>query len=316
MADLEKLVKLGHLKSLAEKAKANDDILSGRIDTLEGSSHSHSNASVLNGISSELVEKWTAAEPNVLTGVKVNNVALEAADKIVNIAIATGTTDGAIDVNGAAIAVYGLKAMAFKESVSEEELAVALAQKINAKADAADVSELTQKVTTLVGQDATKSVRAIAAEEVAKLVAENPDESLDTIEKIAAWIQSHPDEAADMNVAIQALQAKVVLGEDDEGTEYATVKEYVEAVVEGAIEDADLSNYVRKEDGKRLMEETEGTKLAGISAGATKTASSSNNGKIMIDDVEVTVYTEPADVLHGSIATDGEVDEVLEEIWD
>lgn len=71
-----------------------------------------------------------------------------------------------------------------------------------------------EKVTTLVGEDANKSVRAIANEELAKqLIAEGAQESLDTLAEIAAWIQEHPGDAAAMNEAIVALQNKVDTGD-------------------------------------------------------------------------------------------------------
>lgn len=60
-------------------------------------------------------------------------------------------------------------------------------------------------VDTLVGEDANKSVRTIANEELAKqLIAENADEALDSLKEIADWIQAHPSEASAMNTAIQA----------------------------------------------------------------------------------------------------------------
>lgn len=81
------------------------------------------------------------------------------------------------------------------------------------------------KVTTLVGSDTGKSVRAIAAEELAaQLVADGAAESLDTLEEIAAWIQSHPGDAAEMNEAIVALQNKVDTGDQ-------TVSAYVTAAI-------------------------------------------------------------------------------------
>lgn len=313
--DPEALTRLKHLKSLADKVKAGDDALSERIDSLESSTHSHSNQSVLNGITAELVEKWGKGEANVLEGVKVNDTALDIADKIVNLAITTGESNGTIKVNGAAVAVYGLKALAYKANVSEAELAAALAQKINGKADAADVTELTQKVTTLVGSDASKSVRAIAAEEMAKLIAENPDSSLDSIEEIAAWIQKHPKDAAAMNAAIKALQDKLVLGENGSSGEYATVKAYVEAAISAAVGTIDLSKYVEKKDGERLMTTAEGDKLAGIAVGATKVEKSNTNGNVKVNGTEVVVYTEPGDVIHGSIATDTEVADMLKEVF-
>lgn len=86
------------------------------------------------------------------------------------------------------------------------------------------------KVDTLIGSDVSKSVRTIANEELAaQLIPANAQESLDTLGEIAAWIQSHPGDAATMNSAISALQTKTTLGNDpDTGVEYTTVKGYVD----------------------------------------------------------------------------------------
>lgn len=77
-----------------------------------------------------------------------------------------------------------------------------------------DDTALAGRVTTLEGDDAGKSVRTIANEELAKqLIAEDAKESLDTLAEIAAWIQDHPDDASAMNEAIVALQNKVDTGD-------------------------------------------------------------------------------------------------------
>ena len=75
------------------------------------------------------------------------------------------------------------------------------------------------------------------------------------------------------------------------------------------------SDFVAAEAGKRLMTNAEGTKLGGIAEGATKVEASTANGKVKINGTEVTVYTEPADVVHGAIATDTEVTEMLNEVF-
>ena len=80
------------------------------------------------------------------------------------------------------------------------------------------------KITTLVGDDASKSARAIAAEEVAKIV-DGADSSYDTLKEIADWISSHKTDAGAMNSAILALEA-IVDGIGGEG-EKATVVAYV-----------------------------------------------------------------------------------------
>lgn len=69
------------------------------------------------------------------------------------------------------------------------------------------VDAVSDKVTTLIGDDASKSARTIANEELTKqLIPENAKESLDTLQEIAAWIQQHPDDASAMNTAIKSLQ--------------------------------------------------------------------------------------------------------------
>jgi len=86
------------------------------------------------------------------------------------------------------------------------------------------------KVDTLIGSDTNKSVRTIANEELAaQLIPENAAADLNELHEIAAWIQSHPGDAATMNAAITDLQTKTTLGNDPKtGEEYTTVKGYVD----------------------------------------------------------------------------------------
>lgn len=75
---------------------------------------------------------------------------------------------------------------------------------------ATDVSALQATVKTLVGEDSDKSVRAIAAEEVAKIVGDAP-EAYDTLTEIANWIQSHPDDVTALNNKITTIEGNVTL---------------------------------------------------------------------------------------------------------
>ena len=75
------------------------------------------------------------------------------------------------------------------------------------------------------------------------------------------------------------------------------------------------ADFVAAEAGKRLMTDAEGEKLKGISAGATKTAASETNGHITIDGVDTTVYTEPSDMIHGTVASDSDVTAMLTEVF-
>ena len=97
-----------------------------------------------------------------------------------------------------------------------------------------DDTALAGRVSTLEGEDAGKSVRAIANEELAKqLIADDAQESLDTLAEIAAWIQEHPEDAAAMNEAITALQNKVDTGDK-------TVSAYVTDAIASKANQADL----------------------------------------------------------------------------
>lgn len=134
--------------------------------------------------------------------------------------------------------VEALGALAQKDKVSQADLDEALAALIAGKAEQSALDEVSGKVTTLVGEDAGKSVRTIANEELTKqLVPEAAQESLDTLAEIAAWIQAHPGDAAAMNAAIEALQVKVDTGDQ-------TVSAYVAA----AIAALNIGDYAKAAD--------------------------------------------------------------------
>lgn len=92
------------------------------------------------------------------------------------------------------------------------------------------------KITTLVGTDANKSVRAIANEELAaQLIPGNAKDSLDTLGEIAAWIQNHPDDASAMNKKITDLTTKVgAIPTTGTGANSATVVAYAAALAADA----------------------------------------------------------------------------------
>ena len=239
--DTTKLVKLAALKALAEKVNSD-----------------YTKKTDFDALNEQVQGLVTAGgEPNVLTSVKVNGVALAIAEKAVDILIATGTANGTLAVNGANIAVKGLAALAYKAQVSESDLDSALTAVLAAKAAKADVD-------TLIGSDTGKSVRTIANEELAaQLIPESAQESLDTLAEIAAWIQEHPDDAATMNAAITKLNG-IVAGIGGEEDDYATVI----AAIEGKISATQSAIY------------------AAITAGDT-------NGHLKVNGTDVTVYTHP-----------------------
>lgn len=183
-------------------------------------------------------------QANVLEGVKVNGTALAIADKMVDILVATGSENGTISVNGANVAVAGLQALAFKAQVSEADLDAALKAVLDAKASGADLTALAGRVstaegklTTLIGEDADKSVRAISAEEVAKIVNGAP-EAYDTLKELADWLSTHGTDAAAMNSSIAQNKADItaltnLVGSLPEGVTSTTVVDYIAEAIAG-----------------------------------------------------------------------------------
>lgn len=195
-------------------------------------------------------------EPNVLVGVKVNGTALAIAEKMVDILIATGATNGTLAVNGTDVAVKGLAALAYKAQVSESDLDAALKAVLDAKASGADLA-------TLIGEDTGKSARTIANEELAKqLIPEGAQESLDTLTEIAAWIQSHPNDAATMNAAITKLNG-IVAGIGGESDDYATVMAAIEAKITEAINGIEIATDTEVEEMLNEVFGTAGTDEGG-----------------------------------------------------
>ena len=203
--------------------------------------------------------------------------------------------------------IDGLGSLAGKSEVAYDDLAAALKALIDGKADGS-------VVTTLVGEDTGKSVRAISAEEVAKIVA-GADANYDTLKEIADWIMSDTTGATKMANDITRLDAILAgIGGD---SEYATVVAYVEAMIAAlgiadyaktADVNAELAKKVDKVDGSRLMTNAEGTKLAGIAEGAQVNVIE----KIKVNGVEQTVTDKAVDIKvpTGALA---DLDEVAEE---
>lgn len=80
----------------------------------------------------------------------------------------------------------------------------------NAAAIEAHKAAVDDKVTTLIGSDADKSVRTIANEELAaQLLSGKADADFKTLQELATWLEDHPEDASAMNAAIEALQTKV-----------------------------------------------------------------------------------------------------------
>ena len=311
--DVTKLTQLAHLKSLAEKVaaecatKTELQALSSKIDGLVSA----------------------GGEANVLEGVKVNGTALSIAEKMVDILIASGTTNGTISVNNADVAVKGLAALAYKAQVSQSDLDSALNAVIVAKAEQSAVTSLQGEITTLKGSGEGSVKKAIddAINQFATNVSD--DDVVNSFKELVDWAAEHGSEAAEMSAGIQenktAIQSiKTLIGTLPEEAVSDNVVDYIaEAIAAIGIGDyvksstmtAELAKKVDKVEGSRLMTNDEGTKLSGIAANATKVEKSNTNGNVKINGSEIVVYTLPGDVVRGSIASGSEVSEMLNEVF-
>lgn len=194
------LVKVGQAKKLGQNVNA-------RLLALEG----------------------VGAQANVIEGLKVNDTNVVLVNKIANLVFATGTTNGTFKVNDIEIAVKGLAALAYKSEISANDLAAALKTQIDTA---------TSDLTTLKGSGEGSVSKAItdALDDFATKISD--DGTVNTLKELVDWVAAHGPEAAQMAANITALQTKTELGthqvDDGEGgqktVQYATVKEYVEAV--------------------------------------------------------------------------------------
>lgn len=206
----------------------------------------------IEGVVYDLYVKTSAAlvQYDDTTTVAAKVAAVEA---VANKAKADLATLMGTDASKSISAMIDEKVNALKAALTNEADASSLAGKIKANAAAAAAAKsaaddeatrakgaektLTDglaaantKLTTLIGGDASKSARTIAAEEIAKqLIPENASESLDSLKEIAAWIQSHPGEASAMNAKITALETKTGTIDDKSADLVTYVKNQVAA---------------------------------------------------------------------------------------
>lgn len=292
----------------------------------------------------------SGGEPNILNGVKVNGAVLAIASKMVDILIASGSTNGTIKVNNIDVAVKGLAALAYKAEVSEADLASALKTVINSKAAQSDVTALQTAINTLNGTG-TGSVQKTVDDAINAFATKvSNDGIVNTVKEFIDWVAEHGGEASAMAGGIAQNKTDIsnlakLIGTLPSGATSTTIVAYIAEAIAAlnigdyaktsamntAIANA-IANYYNKteinsllagyvtKDGSKVLSTNDYTtneknKLAGIATGATKVEASSSNGNIKINGAETIVYTEPSDVIHGTWATDTEVNSMLTEIF-
>lgn len=110
-------------------------------------------------------------------------------------------------------------------TVEEGETVVGMIAK-NTEAIEAHKTSIDGVVTTLVGDDANKSVRTIANEELAaQLLSGEAEADFKTLQELATWLENHPEDVATINLNITNLQKLV--GTLPEGATSADVVGYI-----------------------------------------------------------------------------------------
>ena len=109
------------------------------------------------------------------------------------------------------------------------------------------VQELDGILDTLVGADTDKSVRAIAIEVlVEQLLADGNTENFETLQQLAAWLADHPEEAAEMNLAIQQNSAAISSIQDSVNKHTTTIESLQERLNSLSSEEGGLLSQAKE----------------------------------------------------------------------
>lgn len=188
----------------AKYAKKTDvTALSGRVKTLEDA----------------------GVQANVIEGVKVNGALLTLTNKIADILVAEGATNGTIKVNGVDVAVHGLAALAYKAEVAEGDLAAALKAAIDAKAKQSDIDTLTGE-----GEGSISAMIDAAFNDFSTKVSD--DGVVNSYKELIDWAASHGAKATEFAAGIKANETAItglrtLVGTLPDGATATTVVGYI-----------------------------------------------------------------------------------------
>lgn len=165
-------------------------------------------------------------QANVIEGVKVNGTLLTLTEKIADILIAEGATNGTIKVNNVDVAVHGLAALAYKSEVSLDDLAETLKTMVNRGKTAADT------VDTLTGEgdgSISKMIDAAFNDFSSKVT---DDGVVNSYKELIDYVAAHGSEAAEMAGGIAenktaVTDLKKLVGTLPEDATATTVVDYI-----------------------------------------------------------------------------------------
>ena len=232
------------------------------------------------GLTTKVNDLVTAGgEPNKLEGIKVNGTLLALTDKIADILIAEGKTNGTISANGVDIPVHGLAALAYKSEVAEKAI-------IDAKAKQADLDTLTGDGEGSISKMIDKAINKFATDVT-------DDNVVNSYKELIDWVAKHGPEATKMAGGISENKTaiadlKTLVGTLPEGATSTTVVAYIAE----AINALSIGDYAKT---------TEVTAAIG-------TALESYYTKTQVDET----FVKKTDIV---MATDAEVDAMLTEVF-
>ena len=264
---------------------------------------------IIHGETGSLEDLNTTDKSNLVAAINEvagNVAAVDYSGKADKVASATEGNFAGLDAEG------NLTDSGKKASDFDEAGAAAAVSGYGEGETAKTVKEVATEVATLVGDDASKSVRTIANEELAKqLIAENAAESLNTLQEIAAWIQQHPKDAAEMNTNITNLQTQV--GKEADGEVAATglvkdIRDLQAAIGDGgSVADA-ITNAINELDATVTNVPVDG-EAPEVAVSITET-----DGKLTA--VTATIKAETFDAYGAAAAVQGETTKTIKDLED
>lgn len=183
-----------------------------RLDALEEDTHTHENKSILDTISKEKVREWTNAEENAKR--YADNVILNTFneltdyvdDELSDYATKSFVTEQIISaMTGSSIELSGYAKVEDVKDYVRSGVTDSKAYTNNKIKELSNVYASKSTVDSLIGKDTNKTIRKVAAEEVAKIVA-SANTKYDTLKEIADWITNDTTGAAAMANDIAVLK--------------------------------------------------------------------------------------------------------------
>lgn len=215
--------------------------LKARVDSMTGGGSGNTNeelAAAVNMIMARLgvVEDDLKAETSRATAAE-NKIAGDLASLITRVNDLSLTVEGNKTATDEQVASLDNRVSSLETNMGKYDAAIgSLLDKTTANEQdiqglKGTTEELNGIVNTLVGGDVDKSVRTVALEVLSEqLLADGATENFETLQELAAWLADHPEEAAEMNLAIQQHSAQLGALQDTSNAHTATIESLQEQI--------------------------------------------------------------------------------------